>query len=336
MFLDEFPYPFKPQSIDIPDLVLNTIQNTDILFLGERHVDSIFLLEKHSNQKAKYISHRLDSLNQENIYFHLIDRFSKIHEEAKKCLWLEYKFNDPYLEEDLKGLHPFASHYYLINTAKAKGWKVFPVDKDGSLNSRDQFMAEQIAQSIKSGLCDKGITLNGKAHLSGYTAYFNKHNLKYKERDEYLNELVKIELENLNLGKRIGFFIMENWREIQILRTREDVLSAYKAGQRDFASWNLQGVNLREALLARADFQEANLRFADLQGANLYEADLRGADLVSSNLREANLKWADLRDANLRGADLREANLRGAKYNSQTQFSDNFNPKSRGMVFIFE
>ena len=42
MSLDEFPYPFKPQPIDIPDRVLNTIQNSDILFLGETHIRSIF------------------------------------------------------------------------------------------------------------------------------------------------------------------------------------------------------------------------------------------------------------------------------------------------------
>ena len=93
MFLDEFPYPFKTQSIDIPDFVLNTIQNSDILFLGEFHAGSSILREKQLNEKSKNKPYRLNSLNQENIYFHLIDSFSKIHKTKKKCLWLEYHFN---------------------------------------------------------------------------------------------------------------------------------------------------------------------------------------------------------------------------------------------------
>ena len=128
MFLDEFPYPFKPQSINIPDLVLNTIQNLDILFLGESHVASAILREKQYKKKSKNIIGRLNSLNQENIYFHFIDRFSKIHKEAKKCLWLEYDFNDPDIENKLTGLWRGRAHYFLINTAKELGWKVFPVD----------------------------------------------------------------------------------------------------------------------------------------------------------------------------------------------------------------
>ena len=141
--------------------------------------------------------------------------FSNIHKEAKKCLWLEYDSNDPQIEKKLKGLLSTASHYYLINAAKELGWKVFPVDNKAFFNRdnfdpandlRDEFMSKQIAQTIKDGDCEKGIFPVGMAHLSGYRAYLNKYNLEYKVRDEYLNELVKIELDNLNLDKRIGFF----------------------------------------------------------------------------------------------------------------------------------
>ena len=333
MFLDEFPFPFQPVSIDVPDLVLNTIQNSDILFLGEIHTDSIFLKEKHSYQKTELNYYRLNSLNQENIYLNFIDRFSKIHEEAKKCLWIEFDSNDSNIENILKGLHPTTSHYYLINTAKEKGWKVFPVDNWSFVDRdnyghadddlRDQFMAKQIAQTISNGDCEKGIAQNGIAHLSGVVDYFQKNNLKFQTRDEYLNELVKIKLENLNLDKRIDFFIIEDWSDIQILRTKEDVLSAYKAGKRDFAGWNLRGAKLTESLLARADFQEANLKRAHLSFANLYKAnlkladlkmaDLAGANLIIANLYKAKLNGADLRMADLKGAYLREANLQGAK-----------------------
>ena len=337
MFLDEFPYPFKPQPIDIPDRILNTIQNSDILFLGEKHTHSIFLKEKHSYQKTKYNFYRLNSLNQENIYFHFIDRFSKIHKEAKKCLWIEFDSNSPYIQKKLEGLNSTTSHYYLINTAKELGWRVFPVDNwalvnrgtyDHAFDLRDEFMSTQIAQTIKDGDCEKGIAQNGMGHLSGIEDYFQKNNLKFQTRNEYLNELVKIKLENLNLDKRIGFFIIEDWSEIQILKTREDVLSAYKAGKRDFMGWNLKRAKLKESLLASADFQEANLlgaylSFANLYKANLKLADLRGADLLGANLIIANLYKADLQEADLRIADLKGAYFRGAKlYKANLRMAD--------------
>ena len=350
MYLDEFPYPFRSQPIDIPDRVLNKIQNLDILFLGETHTASIFLEEKHSNQKIEFNSYRLNSLNQENIYFHFINRFSKIHKEAKKCLWLEYDSNDSRIEEYLKGLSFFVSHYFLINTAKEQGWKVFAVDNwelanididnfDPALDLRDQFMSKQIAQTISNGDCEKSIFPVGMAHLSGHRAYLNKYDFECKageeyfceSRDEYLNELVKIELDNLNLDKRIGFFIMESWSEIQTLRTREDVLTAYETGKRDFKGWNLQSANLTEALLARVDLREAYLYETDLREADLQGAILRHAVLTGAKLNKANLFGADLR-----GADLRLADFRKAYYDNQTLFPDNFEPKKQGMVFISE
>ena len=72
--------------------------------------------------------------------------------------------------------------------------------------------------------------------------------------------------------------------------------------------------NLQGALLTNADLRDANLRRANLIsafliGANLRDADLRNANLRGANLRNANLIDADLRNANLRGANLRNANL---------------------------
>ena len=207
-------------------------------------------------------------------------------------------------------------------------------------------MAEQIAQTISNGDCEKGISQNGMAHLSGVEDYFQKNNFKFQRRDEYLNELVKIKLENLNLDKRIGFFMMEKWSEIR--KTREDVLSAYKKGQRDFWGWNLsdadlRGAELRGVDLSLVDLTGANLQGADLRGANLEWAKLAGADLSEADLTGANLKfanftgavlrWADLSHADLRFADFTGTDLTGTNYNSKTLFPDNFNPENQGMVF---
>jgi len=80
---------------------------------------------------------------------------------------------------------------------------------------------------------------------------------------------------------------------------------------------NLEGADLREAVLTGAVLVDANLRRADLRGAvlvdaDLRRADLREADLTGANLTEADLRDADLREADLTGADLIEADLRDA------------------------
>ena len=342
MFLDEFPFPFQPVSIDVPDLVLNTIQNSDILFLGEKHTFSVFLEENTNYKKSESKSNRLNSLNQENIYFHLIDSFSKIHAKAKKCLWLEYSFNNPYLEDELKGLNFSTSHYYLINTAKEQGWTVFPVDNRAlnDRNLRDYYMAQEIALTISEGLCEKGIAQNGMAHLSGYKDYIQKHRLKDRSsRNEYLDEILKNVLRYIGLVKTIGFFIMEEWTEL--IKTREDVVSALKKKETDFSGWNLRQsdlsqIDLSHTDLTRANLTGANLSEAELKQTNLWLANLTGAILRGANLSYANLSGANLSHADLTGANLTEANLYFAKYNAQTIFPDDFNPKSSDMIFIEE
>ena len=313
---------------------LNTIQSSDILFLGEWHIFSIILTEAQFNQKSNNKLARLNSLNQENIYFHFINSFSKIHKTAKKCLWLEFDINFPYIEHVLNGFFPSTSHYYLTNVAKENGWTVIPVDIQifpVLSHFRDYFMAEQIAKTISDGRCEKGILPVGMPHLSGFNDHLQKHDYSYYKREEFVDELVKMKLENLNLDKRIESFIMENWTEIHNLRAKEDVLSALSKGERDFSGWNLQRIKLPRANLIGANLTKAYLREADLRGANLVAADLSFADLTW-----AHLQGADLRFANLIGADLLGAKLIGAYYNNQTQFSDNFNPKRWGMVFVSE
>ena len=75
---------------------------------------------------------------------------------------------------------------------------------------------------------------------------------------------------------------------------------------------NLEGANLKGAILERAILRGANLRVANLRGAYLEGANLRGANLRGANLRGAYLEGANLRGANLKGAYLEGANLRGA------------------------
>jgi hypothetical protein len=75
---------------------------------------------------------------------------------------------------------------------------------------------------------------------------------------------------------------------------------------------NLVGVNLREALLSRADFSRAILMLAKLERADLSDTSLAGAILTSANLTGANLRGANLAGAILRGAQLMDATLSDA------------------------
>jgi hypothetical protein len=82
---------------------------------------------------------------------------------------------------------------------------------------------------------------------------------------------------------------------------------------------DLRGADLRQAYLryadlGGADLRGAYLRWADLRGAYLKWADLSGADLSGADLSGANLRGADLRGAELRGAELRRANLRDVDF----------------------
>lgn len=81
---------------------------------------------------------------------------------------------------------------------------------------------------------------------------------------------------------------------------------------------NLDGCELRGAMLRCAEFQHSSMRGAnlvqsDFAHADLTGADLRNADLGCASLHNTCLLKADLRNADLRNTDLRYANLLSAK-----------------------
>nr|WP_309687313.1 pentapeptide repeat-containing protein [Armatimonas sp.] len=75
---------------------------------------------------------------------------------------------------------------------------------------------------------------------------------------------------------------------------------------------NLTGTNLGLAHLEKADMRQANLTGALLIGANLTQTSLYAANLTKANLTGANLTKARVYQADLRGANLTKANLTGA------------------------
>lgn len=82
----------------------------------------------------------------------------------------------------------------------------------------------------------------------------------------------------------------------------------------DLESASLAGAKLRNSNLAHSILIGANLQDASLREANLSNATLIGANLQEASLRQANLYNSDLRDATLEGADLRNVNMTKARF----------------------
>src|SRR6266496_3448805 len=119
---------------------------------------------------------------------------------------------------------------------------------------------------------------------------------------------------------------MANQEHLDILKRGEEVWNQWRKEHTDiqpnlsranlrgtiFIGVNLEGTDLRDAILFRASFLRANLAYITLSGASLYEADLKGAILSGANLYGADLRGATLSSASLSNAYLAHATLSGA------------------------
>ncbi|MBI3542877.1 MAG: hypothetical protein HY075_06350 [Deltaproteobacteria bacterium] len=61
----------------------------------------------------------------------------------------------------------FNSTQSLLDFAKSQHLKVIPVDTEGGLDPRNEFMTDQIAKRLDASACHKGIMPVGKRHVSG-------------------------------------------------------------------------------------------------------------------------------------------------------------------------
>src|SRR5271166_4992718 len=80
----------------------------------------------------------------------------------------------------------------------------------------------------------------------------------------------------------------------------------------DVSSAFLQGVQLPNAKLLRANFANADVRSSNFSGADLTLASLRGANFRQSDLSRSTLNEADLANADFCSARFYEADLAGA------------------------
>ena len=136
----------------------------------------------------------------------------------------------------------------------------------------------------------------------------------------------------------------------------------------DLSGADLRDANLSLSLLVGANLSQANLSGADLSGADLSGVDLSGADLRGANLQHIILsqidqhqaqsdnttkidsKWrriwklikretagsgqskADNRKADLKAPETKPTLFREARYDSQTLWPEDFDPKKAGAI----
>ncbi|MDJ0686921.1 MAG: pentapeptide repeat-containing protein [Xenococcaceae cyanobacterium MO_188.B32] len=93
---------------------------------------------------------------------------------------------------------------------------------------------------------------------------------------------------------------------------RDNLLTSFALGRKNFRSANLAKINLAGANLTNINFISANLQQANLANTQLSGAKLIAADLTNANLQGANLSRAKLMGANLTNADLTNADLTNA------------------------
>lgn len=76
----------------------------------------------------------------------------------------------------------------------------------------------------------------------------------------------------------------------------------------------LEGINLENSNLSKANLTGLDLTNANLRGANLEDANLQRSNLRNADLENATLKGSDLRNTNLEEAHLKNTNLTNIKY----------------------
>lgn len=163
------------------------------------------------------------------------------------------------------------------------------------------------------------------AHIrqtTGEDEYREKHKSKPAEEVQSLLTLLFVRNHRIFRGCHIN--LQESWLNGADIREahleRADLAKAYLQGTILFEA-HLQKANFREARLQGANLGMAHLQAADfikarMQGAQLFRARLQGAELFGAQMQGARLYLACLQGArftgvHLQGADLFQAQLQG-------------------------
>lgn len=77
---------------------------------------------------------------------------------------------------------------------------------------------------------------------------------------------------------------------------------------------DISNAHLDKANLSKASLKNVDLSYASLNASLLVEADFSDSNLTGSDLRNAQCRWANFQNANLRWANLEDATLDGANF----------------------
>lgn len=153
-------------------------------------------------------------------------------------------------------------------------------------------------------------TTNGAAYYTGLVHGGDSSNLSstipQKKSSTYLRKSLSAEQTGESPDPKSH---QESDRPLSTQPTTIETSSGVRRLAQNCKGCDLSGVDLKEAMLVKAELENANLSNADLRYANLRRARLAGANLSGAQLNHANLPGADLRGCNLQGADLSGANL---------------------------
>ncbi len=95
---------------------------------------------------------------------------------------------------------------------------------------------------------------------------------------------------------------------------KEDLLSAYEQGRRDFRYKDISSQDLEKVNLSKSNFKHSKLIRVNLQGAELASTNFSDTDSRQASFRGTHLGKAYFIGANLEGADLRGADLSFARF----------------------
>ena len=126
---------------------------------------------------------------------------------------------------------------------------------------------------------------------------------------------------------------------MHIPKHREQLVSDYESGRREFSRIELSNVDLSEVNFSEADFSgsdltDVNFATANLERANFSGAYLDRAILTSSSLSGANFQGAELGEANMEGSNLTGSNLSRSNLASAKLMASNLSGVDLGQASL--
>lgn len=98
----------------------------------------------------------------------------------------------------------------------------------------------------------------------------------------------------------------------EMMRLHEIWLDGEEGGRRAIMQGeDLRNVNMNRADMMGVNMQRANTQRADMQDANMWGADMRGANMQRANMQRANMQHVDMQHADMRSAEMQRTDMRG-------------------------